>query len=377
MIVTGAFHTDGGIACVNRIVLKAFGDSNYKSDVFVLTEDNDSVDERYINRSQITYRVFHNNKIRFASSVWSSLLTKNYTTIFVDHVNLASVVAPLSLTKIRHYAVWLHGVEVWPPMPDRLGRIGVTNSSKRLCGSSLTKKRFHDSFPHLPVEVCDLCLDPIRHNVQHSNFSRNELTMRAVDDREYILENRFILHVARMSALEQMKGQDVLIQAMPTVLEKHPQAQLVLTGQGDDYPRLLSLAKSHSPDIQSKIFFAGYVSDELLDHLYHSCYMFAMPSRSEGFGFTYLEAMSRGVPCIGGRQDAARCIIEHEKTGLLVDNPTSVSEVGQTVIHLLNNPELVVTMGRNAKDIVQTRYTYHTFQRRFLALMGSKEHNTR
>lgn len=370
MIITGAFHTDGGIACVNRIVLKALGDSNYKTDVFVLTEDDDTIDERYIDPSLITYRVFHNNKLKFASTIWRCLLTENYTTVFVDHVNIASVIVPLSMIKLCRYVVWLHGVEVWPPRPDGLGRLGVTYSNKRLSGTSFTKERFQEAFPHLSVEVCDLCLDPVRHKVTAPENLRTGLTMQAVNGKEYVLENRIILHVARMSALEQMKGQDVLIQAMPQILHRHPEAQLVLVGKGDDYPRLLSLAKSHSLAIQERVFFTGYVADDLLDQLYYSCYMFVMPSRSEGFGFAYIEAMSRGVPCIGGRLDAAQCIIEHEKTGLLINDPTSFSEVGQAVVHLLNNPELVVSMGKNARNVVQTRYMYHIFQQRFLTLMA-------
>ena len=90
----------------------------------------------------------------------------------------------------------------------------------------------------------------------------------------------------------------------------------------------------------------------------------------EGFGLTYIEAMARGKPCVGGRQDAAQCVIRHGRTGLLVDDPADPREVAGAIRQLLSNPTLAAEMGRAGYDLVQERYLYPHFRDRFLKCLG-------
>jgi phosphatidylinositol alpha-1,6-mannosyltransferase len=100
-----------------------------------------------------------------------------------------------------------------------------------------------------------------------------------------------------MSADERYKGHDQILDAWPVVRSRIPDARLVIVGDGDDAPRLR--AKAASLGLAASVLFTGFVTEAQLAALYQKASVFAMPSREEGFGLVYLEAMARGVPCIG------------------------------------------------------------------------------
>jgi glycosyltransferase involved in cell wall biosynthesis len=189
--------------------------------------------------------------------------------------------------------------------------------------------------------------------------------MEAVDGSQQVLRERLILHVGRMAVRERYKGQDVLLQAMPGLLQDHPDTQLVLAGRGDDRERLLAMARDLPAEAQRRIFMPGYVEDEILGQLYQACNLFAMPSHGEGFGLVYLEAMSRGKPCLGARVDAAPYVIRDGITGLLVENPLSVEQVTRGLHYLLSDPERGLRLGQAGYDLVQSHYLFEHFCERF------------
>ena len=83
--------------------------------------------------------------------------------------------------------------------------------------------------------------------------------------------------------------------------------------------------------------FLGRVSDQALDALYRDCAFFVMPSRDEGFGLVFLEAMRAGKACIGGAGAAAE-VIEDGVTGLVVD-AAEPDEVAKAVVRLFLEPD--------------------------------------
>ena len=184
--------------------------------------------------------------------------------------------------------------------------------------------------------------------------------LTAVNGYSHRLGDRVLLLVGRMSASEQYKGQDVMIQTMPHILTVCPQAQLVIVGKGDDTDRLLHLAQAQPTDVQAAIFMPGYVSDDILQRLYQQCYLFTMPSRGEGFGLVYLEAMRWAKPCLGSSVDAARCIIRNGETGVLVDNPTDAREVAEKIIDLLDDTAKAIDMGQRGRALLLNDSCFNT-----------------
>jgi len=301
--------------------------------------------------------------------LWKRLLTRHYDYVGSDHINVAAALYPLKFS--NPYRVWLCGIEVFPPNPTFEGRLGLLGATQRIAISDFTARTVAKQFPNLSIDVCDLGLDPIRHNFSVPDLSA-ELSLSTVIGTQVSLGNSCILHVGTMDSTQQYKGQDVLIQAMPHIIANYPDTQLVLAGRGDDLPRLHNLACSLPEIVQRAIFIPGFVSDEQLRQLYARCFAFAMPSRGEGFGLVYIEAMQYGKPCIGSTVDAAGSIIQNGYTGLLVSNPTSPEDVASCIITLLADPNQARKMGQAGAKRVQEYYSFPYFKERFWSILQTK-----
>lgn len=368
LTITGAFALDGGIAAVNRLVIRALAEENCKLDILSLVEQKPVIDSRYVDPDQVSIRTFNKNKVAFSLATWQALRKQRYDYVMADLINLAAILAPLQMLRQR-YLVWLYGIDVFPPHPTFEGRLGLKHAWKRLAISNYTKERVERRFPQLPIEVCDLALDPVRHieNLppQPAEATDEALELEALNGVKTRLGSQVILHVGRMVAGERYKGQDTLLRAFPEISQNFPQAQLVLVGQGDDRARLEGLAKSLPVELQARIFMPGYVATEVLQAIYSRCYLFAMPSKGEGFGLVYLEAMSRAKPCLGGNVDATPHVVRDGVTGLLVDDPTSAGQVAAKINWLLARPDEALAMGQAGYETVRKQYLFRQFKDRF------------
>jgi len=102
--------------------------------------------------------------------------------------------------------------------------------------------------------------------------------------------------------------------------------------------------------------------------LYREAAFFVMPSRDEGFGFVYLEAMRAGRPCIACPGAAAE-IIEDGRSGLLVTFG-SVGEVEAACVRLFSDPALCSRLGRGGAETVRQRFLAGHFVNRFRQALG-------
>ncbi|MBO1351801.1 MAG: glycosyltransferase family 4 protein [Hormoscilla sp. GUM202] len=136
----------------------------------------------------------------------------------------------------------------------------------------------------------------------------------------------------RLDSQEQYKGYDRVLRALPTIIENIPQVHYLIVGKGDDLPRVEQLIQQLN--LQHHVTLAGFIPDsELCDH-YNLCDVFAMPSKGEGFGIVYLEALACGKPTLGGNQDGAIDALCNGELGALVD-PDNIEEIAQTLIQIL------------------------------------------
>lgn len=152
--------------------------------------------------------------------------------------------------------------------------------------------------------------------------------------------------------LVERKGQDMVIRAMKTVLEKIPNALYLIGGKGDYEKKLKNLV--NSLELNDKIKFIGFVDEGDLPYLYNLCDVFAMPSRQlkngdvEGFGMVFLEANLFNKPVVGGNSGGIPDAIIDGETGILV-NPTSADDIARAIIKLLQDHALSQRLGQNGK----------------------------
>jgi glycosyltransferase involved in cell wall biosynthesis len=172
----------------------------------------------------------------------------------------------------------------------------------------------------------------------------------------------FALITGRLHSGERYKGHDELIDVWPQVLQRHPQARLVVAGDGDDRLRLEE--KARRAGMQERIEFRGRVPDEELAGLYRDCSFFAMPSGKEGFGLVFLEAMSMGKACIAGR-GAGDEVIDDGNTGIVV-SAGNREELLAALLRLFGDERLRKRMGEAGLERYRERFTEEQFAARFL-----------
>jgi glycosyltransferase involved in cell wall biosynthesis len=265
------------------------------------------------------------------------------TVIICSHVHLAPVARLMAWRGARVTYV-LCGIEAWVRL--RTAERWALSSGRLVAISAHTARGFTAANPAFRDTAIDVC---------HPGLpARDAETPDTPDDPAALI-------VGRMSASEAYKGHEELLRAWPRVLARHPRAQLWMVGDGDDRPRLEALAAQLG--VAGAVTFTGRVTDEELDRRYRRCRFFVMPSRHEGFGLVFLEAMRAGKACIGAPGAAAE-IIQHGVTGLIVD-PAPADELVAAIVRLFDEPAVCDAFGRAGAARFRAEFTDVRFAARF------------
>jgi phosphatidylinositol alpha-1,6-mannosyltransferase len=174
------------------------------------------------------------------------------------------------------------------------------------------------------------------------------------------------LMLSRLSSAEDYKGHREVIRAWPRVLQENPQAELWIVGDGDlrdDLERLVAELK-----LEKQVRFWGYVADDVRDKLLAECRCLVMPSRGEGFGLVYLEAMRVGRPCLVSTLDAGREVVNPPEAGLAA-NPDDGNELANSICRLLEDGPEWQRWSMQARRRYEQNYTAKHFQNRLLAAL--------
>ena len=258
-------------------------------------------------------------------SVAGALITRP-DLVILTHLNFSS--AACWLRRISGIPYWCiaHGVESWNLRDP--GRIrGLRGAARIFAVSSYTRSRILDEQALAPERV------GILPNAFLPEVFRPGPKPEGLLARHGIAPGKkVVLTVARLSGSEQYKGYDQLLRALPEVLASVPEAHYVLVGDGTDRLRIEQLIRSLG--IGRSVTLTGPVTQRELPDYYNLCDLFAMPSKGEGFGIVYLEALACGKPVLAGNADGSRDPLQNGRLGVLV-NPDSVPEIAQALVAIL------------------------------------------
>jgi phosphatidyl-myo-inositol dimannoside synthase len=163
------------------------------------------------------------------------------------------------------------------------------------------------------------------------------------------------------------KDTATLVAALPLIRRQVPEARLRVIGGGPELEALRDQARRLG--LADHIRFAGSVpGDEALRRAYFQAHVFCLPSRQEGFGIVFLEAMAAGLPIVAARAGAAPEVVEDGRTGLLVP-PGNPEALAAAVVRLLQTPDLARTLGEQGRRRIH-RYHPTTVAHRFLEAAG-------
>lgn len=183
-------------------------------------------------------------------------------------------------------------------------------------------------------------------------------------------DKKIIISVGR---LVHRKGQDKLIEAMPDVLRKIPNAHLLIVGEGPYKNHLEKLVNKLS--LKENITFAGRIMYDRLPSYLSAADLFAMPSRSrffglevEGLGIVYLEASACGIPVLAGNSGGAPDAVLEGVTGFCVDG-TNVAEIASAVIEICSDAERASHMGAAGRNWIVDQWRWDLWSKEFNELL--------
>jgi glycosyltransferase involved in cell wall biosynthesis len=332
LLVTDAFGGRGGIAKFNRDLCRALSDDPLSAEVTVFprvspVEPIKNVPHRVDYRSETA-----GSKLAYAWNVARLMFNvqrEPFGAVICGHINLLPVAVLASWLQGTPLLLVLHGIDAWTPHSSALVRWGLPAVDHFVAVSQHTKDRFLQWTPlkNEQGHVIPNCIDADAYGPGPKR--EDLLTHYGLHD------STVLLTLSRLSADEQYKGHDEVLEVLPELTEEIPDIAYLICGDGDDRSRLESKAERFG--VANRVVFAGYVpEEEKADHV-RLADAFVMPGRGEGFGIVYLEALACGVPVVASRADASREAVLNGEMGVVVD-PDNLDSVRDGILEALRAP---------------------------------------
>jgi glycosyltransferase involved in cell wall biosynthesis len=151
-----------------------------------------------------------------------------------------------------------------------------------------------------------------------------------------------------------VKGHELLLRAFAKIGQRYPQLTCDMVGDGPEHSRLARLA--HELKISDRVRFSGRQSRRQVAEAMQRCSLFVLPSRFEGLGCVYLEAMATQKPAIACEGQGIDEIIRHGLNGWLV-RPGDPDDLAAAISGLLDNENLRQRLGAAARETVVRGFT--------------------
>lgn len=202
-------------------------------------------------------------------------------------------------------------------------RRGMENADRVIAVSEYTKKLL---MKHYGIK--DWKIDVV-HNAVHPNFSTYHKAHHLNQT------DKIVLFLGRMTM---QKGPDYFLQMAKKVLGKIKKVKFIMAGDGDMMDQVIRMAANLG--IERNVLFSGFLKGDEIAQAYSSADLYVMPSVSEPFGITPLEAIRHGTPVLISKQSGVSEII---KNALRVDF-WDVDEMANKVIAVLQHDALSNTL---------------------------------
>lgn len=323
LLCTDIYGGHGGIALFNRELVSALSGFPEMEDITVLP--------RLVVRDELEPIPAN---VRFVAAAARGRLTylrelqrlraEKFDLVICGHVNLLPITRLIAARPL----LITHGIEAWKPLRDGWSNRLIQQCAGVVSVSEVTRDRFL-SWSGFTGRT--YVLPNVIHVERYGIRPRNE-TLAA---RYGIQNKRVMLTVGRVATEERYKGFDEVLESMPELLDSLPDLAYVIAGGGSDLPRLRKLATSLG--VGARVIFTGFFDERDKPDLYNLASAYVMPSRGEGFGFVFLEALASGLPVIASRHDGGREAVLNGELGLLVD-PSSPGELRAAILESLSSP---------------------------------------
>lgn len=249
------------------------------------------------------------------------------------------------------YICYIHGEDVEAAATSReltwIVRKVLSNASKLICNSQNTANLILNNWDANPgiTEI----LNPGCDTERFIPAQKNEDIKASLG----WTNKSVILTVGR---LQERKGQDMLIKALPAIKQSIPNVLYAIIGGGEEKEKLEALTKKLK--LQDNVLFMAEISDEQMIHAYQQSDVFVLPNRTvgpdiEGFGMVLVEAQACAKPVISGDSGGTAETMILGETGFIVDC-TRPEPITDKLIELLQNPKKCQSMGSAGRIHAET-----------------------
>ena len=156
--------------------------------------------------------------------------------------------------------------------------------------------------------------------------------------------NKIVLFVGRITL---QKGPDYFVRTAKRVLLYRPNTLFIVSGSGDMEHQMIHQAADEG--ISDKIFFAGFLRGDDLDSIYQAADLYIMPSISEPFGITPLEALANGTPVLISKQSGVSEVLSHALKADFWD----IDDMADKIISTLDHSSLHENLRDNGYKEIQ------------------------
>ena len=341
---TDSYGGYGGIALYNRELIAALASHAEVAEVVVVPRLVPGAKEPLPPKVTFVERAAR-GKLAYMRALRAAKARGGFDVVICAHAHLLSAARFFSDRPV----LFIYGIEAWKPLRDPL-----TNHLARSVGavaaiSGITLDRFvvwsqYEGAVHIIP-------NPVRAEAYGIRPKKRELLQ------QYGLDGRrVLLTLGRVVTAERYKGFDEVIEVLPQL---EPDIVYLIAGGGNGVPALRR--KAAALGVAERVVFTGRFPEEEKADLYSLADVYVMPSRGEGFGFVFLEAMASGVPVIGSRADGGREALQFGALGTLVD-PANPAEIRIAINDALLDPSRHIPAGLQS-------FSFENFERRVHAML--------
>jgi phosphatidyl-myo-inositol dimannoside synthase len=331
-LLLSAFKFTGGLEKFNRAFIKALSDISTEQnfDLNIISSHDSNPDEKYIKKEK--FEGFDGNKLKFALKCFAE--ARKMELVFIGHINLAAVVILLKLLNPKIKIITIgHGIEIW----DRqilFKKLLLSWATTILAVSNYTKNEIikNNRIEANKIIVFHNTLDPFFRIPE--SFEKPEYLLTRYNIRP---STKLILTITRINETELYKGYDKVLDSLVYLVKKFPDSKYILGGKYSPVEGKRLINKVNQLKLADNFILTGFIKEEELTDHYLLADVFILPSKKEGFGIVFIEALACGNPVIAGNQDGSLDALINGKLGKLVD-PNNSNEIFASVIDYLNKP---------------------------------------
>lgn len=356
------FSATGGIEKVCRIMGKALYEESIQNNGVVQVcsmydKQRDAFDNLYFPAEN--FRGYGINKFLFIKDMVHA--GRGVDTVILSHVNLLLIGWLIKKVSPSTRLILLaHGIEIWYPLSRRKRKM-LHYCNSVFAVSSYTQNKILETHQVSKAKsaVLNNCLDPYLPLPSLPKKSEKLLQKYGFDANDFVL-----MTLTRLSSKERYKGYDKVIGAIAELKASHPNIKYLLAGTYDKEEKLFVDKLIEEAGLQSNVVMTGYLQDEELEDHFAISDAYVMPSRKEGFGLVFIEAMYYGLPVIAGNIDGSCDALLDGKLGQLV-NPDSIDEIAAAIENIFNDKK---SFSPN-RPLLMQHFSYEAYKQKLEALI--------